>query len=82
MGQVSFTLCPGLSHKAIVVGTASAAGSLCVSLWHAHSLVLLSSLQVQEKSEGISHLRGIELVKHGRGKTERELKFYRHGKTV
>lgn len=65
-----------------MVGTNSAAHSLCLSLWHAPSLVLHAFIKVQEKSEGISHLRGIELVNQSRGETRRGVKFYKDGKTI
>lgn len=68
--QVLFMLCPGFNHKVIVVGTKSAAGSLCLSLWHAPSLLLHAFIQVQEKSEGVSHLRGVELLNKDRLKED------------
>lgn len=53
-------LCPGFNHKVIVVGTKSSAWFF-VSVRLAHSFPPFHAfIQIQEKSEGFSHLRGIE----------------------
>lgn len=51
---------PAFSHQVIVVGN-STASSLCPCCWHIPSLLLYAFIQIQEKSERVSHLRGIEL---------------------
>lgn len=68
------TLCPGFNHKVIVVGTNSSAVSLCLSCWHTLSLLLHAFISVQEKSEGLSYLKGIELLNQNRLKEDLHFK--------